>query len=276
MCSEVGSKMDQKSSQNSIRWHGEHSKCINLLITGYIVVKCYLSPQCTHHVPTGYMGPCPQCVLSCHVMVLPSLESPHPSTCMPQFPVSCAVLILWHHETSAWDCMSGTNDDSKSIPFSTPSIPFPYVPVGLTWVSIKPMMLSGTSHSISSHYAHKPPTPQGYWCLLWIDHSVGMQHGTTANRSQHGYVSSIISQEGSIGIDNLSVVGSSVGTSNCCLTNMAFSQSDWLWRQTSFSVTGTSNMGSLLQYNYKGQDDISDLDDMKSQYIGAQTGVVVF
>ena len=27
------------------------------------MVKCCLSPQCTHHVPTGYMGPCPQCQL---------------------------------------------------------------------------------------------------------------------------------------------------------------------------------------------------------------------
>ena len=40
---------------------GEHSKCTQFLITGYIVVKCCLSPQCTHYVPTGYMGPCPQC-----------------------------------------------------------------------------------------------------------------------------------------------------------------------------------------------------------------------
>ena len=24
------------------------------------MVKCCLSPQYTHHVPTGYMGPCPQ------------------------------------------------------------------------------------------------------------------------------------------------------------------------------------------------------------------------
>ena len=26
------------------------------------MVKCCLSPQCTHHVPTGYMGPCLQCI----------------------------------------------------------------------------------------------------------------------------------------------------------------------------------------------------------------------
>ena len=39
----------------------EYSKCIQFLIAGYIVVKCCLPPQCTHHVSTGYMGPCPQC-----------------------------------------------------------------------------------------------------------------------------------------------------------------------------------------------------------------------
>ena len=31
-----------------------------ILLAGYIGVKCCLSPQCTHHVPTWYMGPCPQ------------------------------------------------------------------------------------------------------------------------------------------------------------------------------------------------------------------------
>ena len=40
----------------------KHSKCTQFLIAGYIVVKCCLSPQCTHHVPTGYMGPCLQCI----------------------------------------------------------------------------------------------------------------------------------------------------------------------------------------------------------------------
>ena len=39
----------------------KHSECAQFLITGYIVINCCLSPQCTHHVPTGYMGPCPQC-----------------------------------------------------------------------------------------------------------------------------------------------------------------------------------------------------------------------
>jgi regulator of nonsense transcripts 1 len=60
---------------------------------------------------------------------------------------------------------------------------------------------------------------------------------------------------------------------------MAFSQSDRLRRRGSFgtaSVTGTSDLGSVSQYDYKSQDDGGDLDDMKSQYAGTQSGVTVF
>ena len=50
-----------------------------------------------------------------------------------------------------------------------------------------------------------------------------------------------------------------------------------LRRRTSFSsMAGTSDMGSLSQYDYKSQDDGTDLDDMKSQYTGTQSGVTVF
>jgi regulator of nonsense transcripts 1 len=105
----------------------------------------------------------------------------------------------------------------------------------------------------------------------------GMQRGSAVKRGQYGYASSIISQEGPVGTDSSSVVGSSVGTSDRRSTNMAYSQSDRLRRRTSFSsIAGTSDMGSLSQYDYKGQDDISDLDDVKSQYTGTQTGVTVF
>ena len=106
----------------------------------------------------------------------------------------------------------------------------------------------------------------------------GMQRGPAAKRGPYGsYASSIISQEGPVGTDSSSVVGSSVGTSDRRSTSMAYSQSDRLRRRTSFSsVAGTSDMGSLSQYDYKGQDDISDLDDVKSQYTGTQTGVTVF
>ena len=36
-------------------------KCTQHLITGYIGVTCWLWSQCFHHVPSGYLGPCPQC-----------------------------------------------------------------------------------------------------------------------------------------------------------------------------------------------------------------------
>ena len=105
-----------------------------------------------------------------------------------------------------------------------------------------------------------------------------MQRGPAAKRGPYGsYASSIISQEGPVGTDSSSVVGSSAGTSDRRSTSMAYSQSDRLRRRTSFSsIAGTSDMGSLSQYDYKGQDDISDLDDVKSQYTGTQAGVTVF
>jgi regulator of nonsense transcripts 1 len=35
-------------------------------------------------------------------------------------------------------------------------------------------------------------------------------------------------------------------------------------------------MGSMSQYDYKSQDEAADMDDMKSQYAGTQSGVTVF
>lgn len=105
----------------------------------------------------------------------------------------------------------------------------------------------------------------------------GMQRGPAAKRSTYGsYASSIISQEGPGGTDSSSVVGSAVGMSDHRATSMTFSQSDRLRRRTSFSsIAGTSDLGSLSQYDYKGQDDAQD-DDVKSQYTGTQSGVTVF
>jgi len=41
--------------------HGRvYSKCTQHLITGHIGVICWLCSQCFHHVPSGYLGPCPQ------------------------------------------------------------------------------------------------------------------------------------------------------------------------------------------------------------------------
>ena len=60
-------------------------------------------------------------------------------------------------------------------------------------------------------------------------------------------------------------------------SSMAYSQSDRLHRRSSFSsMAGTSDLGSLSQYDYKSQDDTTDMDDMKSQYTGTQSGVTVF
>ena len=97
----------------------------------------------------------------------------------------------------------------------------------------------------------------------------GLPHG--GKRSAYGsYAASIISQDagGSIA-DNSSVVGGG---------SIAYSQSDRLRRRSSFSsVAGGSDMGSLSSaYDYKSQDDAADLDDMKSQYAGTQSGVTIF
>ena len=40
-----------------------YSKYTQHLITGHIGVICWLCSQCFHHVPSGYLGPCPQCHL---------------------------------------------------------------------------------------------------------------------------------------------------------------------------------------------------------------------
>ena len=101
-----------------------------------------------------------------------------------------------------------------------------------------------------------------------------------AKRSTYGsYASSIISQDAGLGgsvTDNSSVIGSAVGPSERNM-GMAYSQSDRLRRRGSFSsVAGASDMGNLSQYDYKSQDEAADMDDMKSQYTGTQSGVTVF
>jgi regulator of nonsense transcripts 1 len=95
-----------------------------------------------------------------------------------------------------------------------------------------------------------------------------------AKRSAYSYASSIVSQDaGPAGTDASSVVGGSAASI------VAYSQSDRLRRRSSFgsaSVAGTSELGSMSQYDYKSQDEAGDLDDMKSQYAGTQSGVTVF
>jgi len=107
----------------------------------------------------------------------------------------------------------------------------------------------------------------------------GLQRSNGAKRSTYGsYASSIISQDvGPGGTDTASVSGSAVGMSDRASSSLAFSQSDRLRRRASFSsMAGTSDLGSLSQYDYKSQDDGTDMDDMKSQYTGTQSGITTF
>ena len=106
----------------------------------------------------------------------------------------------------------------------------------------------------------------------------GMPRPNGAKRSTYGsYASSIISQDGGpSGTDNASIIGSALGASDRA-SSMAYSQSDRLQRRSSFSsMAGTSDLGSLSQYDYKSQDDSADADELKSQYMGTQAGVTVF
>jgi len=101
--------------------------------------------------------------------------------------------------------------------------------------------------------------------------------GPNAKRSTYSYASSIVSQDAgqsTTNTDSGSVIG--LGGSGA---SVAYSQSDRLRRRSSFgssSVAGQSDLGSLSGYDYKSQDDAADLDDMKSQYAGTQSGVTVF
>ncbi|KAG6825276.1 hypothetical protein H0H93_000895 [Arthromyces matolae] len=104
--------------------------------------------------------------------------------------------------------------------------------------------------------------------------NAGIPRGVNGGkRSNYSYASSIVSQDAGPSItDTNSIAGGSS-------VNLTFSQSDRLRRRSSFgasSVTGASDLGSISQYDYKSQDDATDLDDVKSQYAGTQSGVTVF
>jgi len=187
----------------------------------------------------------------------------------PKRTLSKAMDQYRRHETNARDYMSGASDDPRRS--GTPSRfdqSFYRTHDALGYIPSDAQSLRSQATYSSGLPMFAANGPFG----------AGMQRGPTAKRGQYGsYASSIISQEGPAGTDSSSVVGSSVGTSDRRSTSMAYSQSDRLRRRTSFSsIAGTSDMGSLSQYDYKGQDDISDLDDVKSQYTGTQAGVTVF
>jgi len=186
----------------------------------------------------------------------------------PKRSLSKALDQFRRHETSARDYMSGVGDDPRRS--GTPnrfdqSFYRTHDALGYIPSDVQSLRSQATYSSGLPMFAANGPF------------GAGVQRGPAAKRGPFGYASSIISQEGPVGTDSSSVVGSSVGTSDRRSTNMGFSQSDRLRRRTSFSsIAGTSDMGSLSQYDYKGQDDISDLDDVKSQYTGTQAGVTVF
>lgn len=94
--------------------------------------------------------------------------------------------------------------------------------------------------------------------------------GGAGKRSAYGsYASSIISQDA--GPPSSASIGTgSLGGS------LAYSQSDRLRRRGSFSSAAGTDMGSISGYDYKSQDGTTDVDDMKSQYAGTQSGVTVF
>lgn len=109
----------------------------------------------------------------------------------------------------------------------------------------------------------------------------GMPRANGAKRSTYGgsYASSIISQDaGPGGTDTASISGSAIGMSDRATSSLAYSQSDRLRRRASFSsMAGTSDLGSVSQYDYKSTtDDSTDVDDMKSQYTGTQSGITTF
>ena len=108
----------------------------------------------------------------------------------------------------------------------------------------------------------------------------GLPRANGAKRSTYGsYASSIISQDaGPGGTDTASISGSAIGMSDRAASSLAYSQSDRLRRRASFSsMAGTSDLGSVSQYDYKSTtDDSTDVDDMKSQYTGTQSGITTF
>ena len=53
-----------------------YSKCTQHLITGHIGVTCWLRSQYFHHVPSGYLGPCPQCNLGLTSRIAGSSRGP--------------------------------------------------------------------------------------------------------------------------------------------------------------------------------------------------------
>ncbi|KAJ3779568.1 hypothetical protein GGU10DRAFT_401742 [Lentinula aff. detonsa] len=129
--------------------------------------------------------------------------------------------------------------------------------------------------SLRSQATYSPGLPM---FTATVPFSANVPRGTSAKRSTYGsYDSSISSQDAGPSVtDTSSVIGSITGGD--LANNLTFLQSDRLRRRPSFgssSVAGT-DMSGISHYEYKTQDESVDMDDMKSQYTGTQSGVTVF
>ncbi|GJE87034.1 ATP dependent helicase [Phanerochaete sordida] len=186
----------------------------------------------------------------------------------PRRTLSKAMDQFRRHETSARDYMTnGMNDARRSGTPSRFDASFYRTHDALGYIP-------SDAQSLRSQATYSSGLPM---FAAGAPFGPGMQRPSGGKRSTYGsYASSIISQDaGANGNDTASVIGSVVGTDRA--SSMAYSQSDRLRRRTSFSsMAGTSDLGSLSQYDYKSQDDGTDMDDMKSQYTGTQSGVTVF
>lgn len=183
------------------------------------------------------------------------------------------------HEVSARDLL-GTGNGRSGTPsrfdasFYRTHDPLGYIPSDVQSLRSQATYSSGLpSFAATTGGPFMPNIPRG-----------GANGG--AKRSVYGgYASSIISQDiglggvdsrSSVAGDGASVLGG-VAPSVSAASSIAYSQADRLRRRGSLSsVAGASDMGSLSQFDYKSQDDTADLDDMKSQYTGTQSGVTVF
>ena len=135
--------------------------------------------------------------------------------------------------------------------------------------------ISSDTQSLRSQATYTSGLPS--FAMTGSPYGAAMQRsGAGTKRNAYGsYASSVISQDvGATGLNDASSIVDGVAPSERG-SSVAYSQSDRLRRRPSLSsVAGASDIGSVSQFEYKSQEDASDLDDMKSQY--AASGVTVY
>jgi len=140
---------------------GSHSrvylKCTQHLITGHIGVTCWLCSQCFHHVPSGYLGPCPQC---------------HPTGSQPRFERLCLRRMYWLRlsiaASNSWPWVVEKGRESDRNTGSYQHIALACLAARRTWPS-RPH----PNHTCT-HWGQGPKYPLDTWWKHW-DHS---QHVT--------------------------------------------------------------------------------------------------